>query len=125
MARAGESTISRTMARELHGHEHLEAGFLFSHGEGDVGYAESFVTTIASQPIASEHLAMGCKQTPRAGSERIDSYFSSGFMSSAKAISAGKVGPYCLWLIIATLAWDVRRPSPARYATQSLVRDIG
>jgi hypothetical protein len=70
MARIGKLTITRTIARELHGHGYLEAGFFFPHCEGDVGRAELFVATIVSQLAASEHLTAVCKQALQASTSK-------------------------------------------------------
>lgn len=61
MAGTGKSTIARTIARELHDRGYLGASFFFSHGKGDTGHARLFVTTIARQLAASEHLAVDRK----------------------------------------------------------------
>jgi hypothetical protein len=71
MTGTGKSTIARTMARELHGRRHLGADFFFSYGGGDVGHAEPFVTTIASQVVASEHLVVGCERALRASISKV------------------------------------------------------
>lgn len=49
MAGTGKSTISRTVARHFAKQRRLGASFFFSREEGDLGHAEKFFTTIASQ----------------------------------------------------------------------------
>ena len=49
MAGTGKSTISRTVARHFTDQRRLGASFFFSRGQGDLGHAEKFFTTIASQ----------------------------------------------------------------------------
>jgi hypothetical protein len=62
MAGTGKSTIARTIARKLHDRGYLGASFFFSRGGGDTGHAGLFVTTIASQLAASEHLVVDRKR---------------------------------------------------------------
>lgn len=49
MAGTGKSTISRTIALRCHEKERLAASFFFSRGNGDLGHAGKFFTTIAFQ----------------------------------------------------------------------------
>ncbi|GKZ38615.1 hypothetical protein AbraIFM66950_010924 [Aspergillus brasiliensis] len=49
VAGTGKSTISRTVARKLQERELLGASFFFKRGEGDLGKAARFITTIAKQ----------------------------------------------------------------------------
>jgi hypothetical protein len=49
LAGTGKSTISRTVARNYHTPQRLGASFFFSRGDGDVGHAGTFVTSIAVQ----------------------------------------------------------------------------
>lgn len=49
LAGTGKSTISRTVARKYSEQNRLGASFFFSRGGGEVGRADMFVTTIASQ----------------------------------------------------------------------------
>lgn len=49
MAGTGKSTVARTVARHFADQKRLEASFFFSRGQGDLGHAEKFFMTIASQ----------------------------------------------------------------------------
>jgi hypothetical protein len=49
LAGTGKSTIARTIARECFDQQRLGASFFFSRGDGDVGHADKFFTTIAVQ----------------------------------------------------------------------------
>jgi len=49
LAGTGKSTIARTIAREYHEQGRLGASFFFSRGDGDVGHAGKFFTSIARQ----------------------------------------------------------------------------
>ena len=49
LAGTGKSTIARTVARRCFEQDRLGASFFFSRGDGDVGHARKFFTTIALQ----------------------------------------------------------------------------
>ena len=49
MAGTGKSTIARTIANEFHNNDRLGASFFFSRGQGDLGRAAKFFTTLAFQ----------------------------------------------------------------------------
>ena len=49
VAGTGKSTICRTIARQLDNEKRLGASFFFSRGQGDLGNACKFITTIALQ----------------------------------------------------------------------------
>lgn len=49
LAGTGKSTIARTVARRCFKQDRLGASFFFSRGDGDVGHARKFFTTIALQ----------------------------------------------------------------------------
>ena len=51
MAGTGKSTIARTIAHRLSGERILGASFFFSKGQGDVGNAAKFFTTIAAMLV--------------------------------------------------------------------------
>jgi hypothetical protein len=62
MAGTGKSTIARTIANNLAKQKRLGASFFFSRGQGDLGYARKFFTTIAAQlaantPLLREHIS--------------------------------------------------------------------
>lgn len=67
MAGTGKSTISRTVARELHEQDRLGASFFFSRSKRDVGQASKFITSIAMQlasisPSLKEHICNAIKE---------------------------------------------------------------
>lgn len=49
MAGTGKSTIARTIAASVSDQGHLGASFFFSRGQGDLGHAGKFVSTLAYQ----------------------------------------------------------------------------
>ncbi|KAF8535469.1 hypothetical protein BDD12DRAFT_892769 [Trichophaea hybrida] len=49
MAGTGKSTIARTVARNCHDKKRLGASFFFSRGQGDLGHAAKFFTSLATQ----------------------------------------------------------------------------
>lgn len=49
MAGTGKSTIARTIAASISDQGHLGASFFFSKGQGDLGHAGKFVSTLAYQ----------------------------------------------------------------------------
>ncbi|KAF8542356.1 putative WD-repeat protein [Trichophaea hybrida] len=49
MAGTGKSTIARTVARDCHDKKRLGASFFFSRGQGDLGHATKFFTSLATQ----------------------------------------------------------------------------
>ena len=49
LAGTGKSTIARTIARKFYDQDRLGASFFFSRGNGDIGHAGKFVTSIAMQ----------------------------------------------------------------------------
>ena len=49
MAGTGKSTIARTIAATISDQGHLGASFFFSRGQGDLGHAGKFVSTLAYQ----------------------------------------------------------------------------
>ncbi|KAF8540104.1 vegetative incompatibility protein HET-E-1 [Trichophaea hybrida] len=49
MAGTGKSTIARTVARHCHDQKRLGASFFFSRGQGDLGHAAKFFTSLATQ----------------------------------------------------------------------------
>lgn len=49
MAGTGKSTIARTIANDFHSNDRLGASFFFSRGQGDLGRAAKFFTTLAFQ----------------------------------------------------------------------------
>jgi len=49
IAGTGKSTIARTVARDCHDQKQLGASFFFSRGQGDLGHAAQFFTTLATQ----------------------------------------------------------------------------
>jgi NACHT domain len=53
LAGTGKSTIARTIARKYFEQERLGASFFFTRGDGDIGYAGMFVTSIAIQLASS------------------------------------------------------------------------
>ena len=68
-AGTGKSTISRTFARTLDRERRLAASFFFKRGEGALGTASRFFTTIAAQialsiPSAEEHILAAVKELP-------------------------------------------------------------
>jgi hypothetical protein len=68
LAGTGKSTVSRTVARNYHTLRRLGASFFFSRGDGDVGHARAFVTSVAVQlayniPAARQYISnavLGC-----------------------------------------------------------------
>jgi hypothetical protein len=74
MAGTGKSTISRTVARHFDDQGRLGASFFFSRGQGDLGHAEKFFTTIASQiahalPTLKRHICEAVTEDHRIGSQ--------------------------------------------------------
>jgi NACHT domain len=70
MAGTGKSTISRTVARHFEEQRRLGASFFFSPGQGDLGHAEKFFTTIASQmahalPALKRHICEALEEDYR------------------------------------------------------------
>ncbi|OCK75650.1 HET-domain-containing protein [Lepidopterella palustris CBS 459.81] len=64
--RTGKSTIARTVARNYFDKKRLGASFFFSQGDGDVGHAGKFFTTISKQlansiPTLHEHVCDAIK----------------------------------------------------------------
>jgi MoxR-like ATPase len=49
LAGTGKSTIARTVARRYFDQKRLGASFFFSRGGGDVGHAQKFFTSLATQ----------------------------------------------------------------------------
>ncbi|KAF8533431.1 WD40-repeat-containing domain protein [Trichophaea hybrida] len=49
MAGTGKSTIAHTVARDCHDQKRLGASFFFSRGQGDLGHAAKFFTSLATQ----------------------------------------------------------------------------
>ncbi|KAF8539152.1 hypothetical protein BDD12DRAFT_805575 [Trichophaea hybrida] len=49
LAGTGKSTIARTVARDCHDQKRLGASFFFSRGQGDLGHAAKFFTSLATQ----------------------------------------------------------------------------
>ncbi|KAH6874158.1 quinon protein alcohol dehydrogenase-like superfamily [Thelonectria olida] len=54
MAGTGKSTVSRTIARDLHQAKRLGASFFFKRGETDRGSMSKFIPTLAGQLIVAE-----------------------------------------------------------------------
>jgi len=74
MAGTGKSTISRTVARYFADQRRLGASFFFSRGQGDLGHAEKFFTTIASQiahalPTLKRHICKAVAEDHRIGTQ--------------------------------------------------------
>ncbi|OBT38470.1 hypothetical protein VE00_11134 [Pseudogymnoascus sp. WSF 3629] len=74
MAGTGKSTIARTIARHFADEQRLGASFFFSRGQGDLGHAEKFFTTIASQiahtmPTLKRHICEAVAEDHRVGSQ--------------------------------------------------------
>jgi hypothetical protein len=74
MAGTGKSTISRTVARHFAEQRRLGASFFFSRGQGDLGHAEKFFTTIASQiahalPTLKRHICEAIAEDHRIGTQ--------------------------------------------------------
>jgi hypothetical protein len=74
MAGTGKSTIARTVARHFAGQRRLGASFFFSRGHGDLGHAEKFFTTIASQiahalPPLKHHICEAVAEDHRIGTQ--------------------------------------------------------
>jgi len=74
MAGTGKSTISRTVARHFADQRRLGASFFFSRGQGDLGHAEKFFTTIASQiahalPTLKRHICGAVAEDHRIGTQ--------------------------------------------------------
>jgi NACHT domain len=74
MAGTGKSTISRTVARYFADQRRLGASFFFSRGQGDLGHAEKFFTTIASQiahalPTLKRHICEAVAEDHRIGTQ--------------------------------------------------------
>lgn len=74
MAGTGKSTISRTVARHFDKQRRLGASFFFSRGHSDLGHAEKFFTTIASQiahalPTAKRHICEAVAEDHRIGTQ--------------------------------------------------------
>ncbi len=72
MAGTGKSTISRTIARHFADQGRLGASFFFSRGQGDLGHAEKFFTTIALQiahalPTLKRHICEAVAEDHRIG----------------------------------------------------------
>jgi len=74
MAGTGKSTISRTVAHHFADQRRLGASFFFSRGQGDLGHAEKFFTTIASQmahalPTLKRHICEAIAEDHRIGTQ--------------------------------------------------------
>lgn len=69
MAGTGKSTIARTVARTFHDQGKLGASFFFSRGAGDLGHANSFVSTLAHQladtsPLLKQYICQAAAKHP-------------------------------------------------------------
>ncbi|KAF2468687.1 WD40 repeat-like protein [Lindgomyces ingoldianus] len=76
LAGTGKSTISRTVARNYHTPQRLGASFFFSRGDGDVGHAGAFVTSIAVQlahnvPASRQHISSAVAERSDIGSQSL------------------------------------------------------
>ncbi|OBT86395.1 hypothetical protein VE02_05285 [Pseudogymnoascus sp. 03VT05] len=73
-AGTGKSTIARTVARHFADQRRLGASFFFSRGQGDLGHAEKFFPTIASQiahtmPSLKRHICEAVTEDYQVGSQ--------------------------------------------------------
>jgi len=69
MAGTGKSTIARTIAQSLRNNSQLAASFFFSRGQGDLGHAGKFFSTLAYQmaiafPKIGEHISKAIRDQP-------------------------------------------------------------
>lgn len=76
LAGTGKSTVSRTVARNYYALKRLGASFFFSRGNGDVGHARAFVTSVAVQlahniPASRQNISSAVAQCTNIASQSL------------------------------------------------------